>query len=35
MSLGAFIIITVFKVFVYFVALCASVAIGIWLSFRL
>jgi len=35
MSLTAFLIITVYKVFVYFVALCTSIAIGIWLSFRL
>ena len=35
MSLTAFIILTLFKVFVFFVALCTSIAIGIWLSFRL
>jgi len=35
MSLGAFLIITVYKVFVYIVAVCTSIAIGIWLSFRL
>jgi len=35
MSIGAFIIITLFKIFVYFVAVCTSIAIGIWLSFRL
>jgi hypothetical protein len=35
MSLGAILIISDFKIFVYFVAVCTSIAIGIWLSFRL
>jgi hypothetical protein len=35
MSLGAFLIITVYKVFVYIVGVFTSVAIGIWLRSRL
>jgi len=35
MSLGAILIISVFKIFVYIVGVFTSVAIGIWLSFRL
>ena len=35
MSIGAFIILTLFKVFVYFVGVFTSVAIGIWLRSRL
>jgi len=35
MSLGAILIISVFKIFVYFVAVCTSIAIGIWLRSRL
>ncbi len=35
MSLGAFLIITVYKVFVYIVGLFSSIAFAIWLRSRL
>jgi hypothetical protein len=35
MSLGAFLIITVFKVFVYIVGLFSGIAFAIWLRSRL
>ena len=35
MSLGAFLIITIFKVFVYIVGLFSGIAFAIWLRSRL
>ncbi len=35
MSLGAFIIVTLYKTFIYIVGFASGIAFGIWLRFRL